>query len=107
MIDKGQSSMWTFIENVVNLGIESVLICDITNIITPASICRMNQEQIEELASESITIQAKREHLRQEVERLAEGFEIIRRERRREMTGRCNCDTQQDTICKSNMRTLI
>ena len=64
----------TFTDNVINLAIESCLVCDIPDILTPTKVDRMSKEQLIELAAESSEVKSLREHLANEIELLEKGL---------------------------------
>lgn len=80
-------SLRTFTDNVTNLAIESCLVCDIPDILTPTKVDRMSKETLSELAAESEDAQSRREHLKGEVEILRQGLEQCRRYKPRAVTG--------------------
>ncbi|KAK7424478.1 hypothetical protein QQX98_000443 [Neonectria punicea] len=57
----------TFTENVINLAIESCLVCDVSTILTPTKVDGMSENELEELAVESPHTQNRRKHLEQEI----------------------------------------
>ncbi|KAH7303632.1 P-loop containing nucleoside triphosphate hydrolase protein [Stachybotrys elegans] len=81
-----ETSLGTFIENVINLAIESCLVCDVASIFTPTLVNSMNEERLIELASESPEVRSKRVQMQKEVQTLTEGFKLVSRERHRPRT---------------------
>ena len=80
-------SLRTFVDNVINLAVESCLVCDIPDILTPSKIDRMSANQLMELAAESEEVQSQRLALQNEVRILREGLRKCQRHRPRELTG--------------------
>lgn len=81
----------TFTENVINLAIESCLICDVSNILTPTRVDGMSEGELEELAAESADTQNRRKHLEEEIEILRHGREGCHLHKPRHITGPCQC----------------
>ncbi|PHH88424.1 hypothetical protein CDD83_7552 [Cordyceps sp. RAO-2017] len=81
-----EMSLRTFTDNVINLAIESCLVYDIPNILTPTKVDRMDEKRLCELAQESEDAQSRRKHLQGEVEILRQGLEQCRRYRPRTVT---------------------
>ncbi|KXX73917.1 Interferon-induced GTP-binding protein Mx3 [Madurella mycetomatis] len=79
-------SLRTFIDNVINLAVESCLVCDIPDILTPRKVDRMSANQLTELAAESDEVQSQRLALQNEVRTLREGLRMCQRHRPREPT---------------------
>ncbi|PNY28910.1 Interferon-induced GTP-binding protein Mx3, partial [Tolypocladium capitatum] len=79
-------SLRTFAENVINLAVESCLICDIPDISTPTKVDRMSKETLSELAAEPEDAQSRREHLQREIEMLCQGLEQCQRYKPRTVT---------------------
>ncbi|KAH6886276.1 P-loop containing nucleoside triphosphate hydrolase protein [Thelonectria olida] len=83
-----ETSRRTFTENVINLAVESCLICDIPNILTPTQVDSMTEKRLKELALEPEDVQSRREHLEKEIEALREGKELCYKYRPRTVTAR-------------------
>ncbi|KAJ3460208.1 hypothetical protein MRS44_011075 [Fusarium solani] len=83
-----EMSRRTFTDNVINLAIESCLVCDIPNILTPTEVNCMSDERLSELADESENTVSQRETLREEVKILSQGLAMCRRYRPRPSTVR-------------------
>ncbi|WAO92148.1 Hypothetical protein NCS54_00964200 [Fusarium falciforme] len=83
-----EMSRRTFTDNVINLAIESCLVCDIPNILTPTEVNCMSDERLSELADESENTVSQRETLREEVKILSQGLALCRRYRPRPSTVR-------------------
>lgn len=79
-------SLRTFTDNVINLAVESCLVCDIDSILTPRKVDCMSEDRLNELASESEEMQAERKALQKEVDILRRGLQKCQRHRPREMT---------------------
>lgn len=77
----------TFIDNVLNLAIESCLVRHIPEILTPKIVDSMNLERLRELAAESETTTARRQILQDELKVLRQGLSQCRRYRPRPVTG--------------------
>ncbi|KAH7139900.1 P-loop containing nucleoside triphosphate hydrolase protein [Dactylonectria estremocensis] len=77
----------TFTDNVINLAIESCLVHDIPDILTPTKVHRMNEARLEELAGESEDSKARRENLKEEIDILRQGLAQCLRYRPRPVTG--------------------
>ncbi|KAF5624515.1 interferon-induced GTP-binding Mx [Fusarium sp. NRRL 52700] len=82
-----ESSRRTFTENVINLAIESCLICDLPNILTPSMVHGMSNERLQELVAESEETICRRKALEAEIEMLRKGLVICRRYQPRPVTG--------------------
>lgn len=80
-------SLSTFTENVVNLAVESCLICDLHTILTPSMVIHMDDGHLQELASESEDVQAERRKLQHEVKNLRKGLKKCQKYRVHEKTG--------------------
>ncbi|KJZ73242.1 hypothetical protein HIM_07439 [Hirsutella minnesotensis 3608] len=76
----------TFTENVLNLVVESCLVRDIPNILTPTEVGLMSAERLNELAAESEDAQSRREQLGTEIDILRQGLEQCRRYKPRLVT---------------------
>lgn len=78
----------TFTDNVINLAIESCLVCHIPDILTPTVVDAMTKEKLQDLAAESGHTTARRQVLQEEVEVLRQGLAQCRRYRPRPLTGK-------------------
>jgi len=76
-----------FIENVINLAVESCLVRDIPAILTPKRVDQMDSETLKELASESEDVHAERTQLQRQVNILREGLRRCQQHKRREHAG--------------------
>ncbi|KAH7109954.1 P-loop containing nucleoside triphosphate hydrolase protein [Dactylonectria macrodidyma] len=76
----------TFTDNVINLAIESCLVRDIPDILTPTKVHRMSEARLEELAGESEDSKARRENLKEEIDILRQGLAQCLRYRPRPVT---------------------
>ena len=72
-------SLTTFAANVINLGVETCLVYRIPAIFTSDEVCKMSVARLEELASESDEVRAKRQTLQDEIQRLTEGLRTCKR----------------------------
>ncbi|KAL2020342.1 hypothetical protein VTK56DRAFT_8570 [Thermocarpiscus australiensis] len=81
-----EMSLRTFVDNVINLAVESCLVCDIPDILTPRKVDRMSANKLTELAAESDEVQSQRLALQNEVRILREGLRRCQRHRPRELT---------------------
>ncbi|KAF5982772.1 GTP-binding protein [Fusarium bulbicola] len=79
-------SLRTFTDNVINLAVESCLVYDIPDILTPTKVDRMSKERLEELAGESDDTSSRRKSLQEEVEILRQGLAQCRRYKPRAVT---------------------
>ncbi|KAK7429809.1 hypothetical protein QQZ08_003654 [Neonectria magnoliae] len=77
----------TFTENIINLAIESCLVCDVSTLLTPTKVDGMSENELEELAVESPHTQNRRKHLEQEIEILRDGREKRQKLKPRHITG--------------------
>ena len=77
----------TFAETVVNLAVESCLVCHIDGILTPSKVNVMEDEEVRELASESPDVTYERELLASQVAKLKDGLKICQRNRPRRAQG--------------------
>ncbi|KAK4237082.1 P-loop containing nucleoside triphosphate hydrolase protein [Achaetomium macrosporum] len=82
-----EMSLRTFIDNVINLAVESCLVRDIPTILTVAKVGGMTPETLEGLASESEEFRNQRDRLQKEVEILTEGLRECQRHERRRLPG--------------------
>ena len=80
-------SLRIFVDNVINLAVESCLVCDLPDILTPRKVDRMSASKLTELAAESDEVQSQRLALQNEVRILREGLRRCQRHRPRELTG--------------------
>lgn len=83
-------SLRTFIDNVINLAVESCLVYDIPAILTPRKVDAMNPDELKELASESEEVEKQRLHLQGEVKILRQGLQKCQKHKTREVTGTSN-----------------
>ncbi|KAK4129909.1 hypothetical protein BT67DRAFT_253357 [Trichocladium antarcticum] len=81
-----QMSLRTFIDNVINLAVESCLVCDVPTILTPRKVDGMSVDRLKELASESAEVEAERQMLREETDALREGLRRCQQHRPRAST---------------------
>lgn len=81
-------SLRTFTDNVINLAVESCLVYDIPDILTPTKVDRMSKERLEELAGESDDTSSRRQSLQEEVKILRQGLAQCRRYKPRAVTRR-------------------
>ncbi|KAF4472476.1 interferon-regulated resistance GTP-binding [Fusarium albosuccineum] len=81
-----EMSRRTFTDNVINLAIESCLVCDVPEILTPTAVDRMSRERLQELAAESEDTTSRRKNLQEEVDILRQGLAQCRRYRPRTIT---------------------
>lgn len=72
----------------VNLAIESCLVQDIPDILSPADIGKMSAKALENLAAEDEITLARRKLLESEVTMLKEGLKECRRYKPRALTGK-------------------
>ncbi|EMT71082.1 Interferon-induced GTP-binding protein Mx [Fusarium odoratissimum] len=79
-------SLRTFTDNVINLAVESCLVYDIPDILTPTTVDRMSKERLEELAGESDDTSSRRKSLQEEVKILRQGLAQCRRYKPRAVT---------------------
>ena len=59
----------------MNLVVENCLISELSEILTPAKVTQMSDENVRELASESEEVQIKRRELEDEIDILRQGLE--------------------------------
>ncbi len=78
----------TFIENVINLAVESCLVYHIPDILTTGKVDRMTAAELKDLASESVDIQIRRKELEAEVKILEEGLRKCQRHKPRPLAGK-------------------
>ncbi|KAF7556976.1 hypothetical protein G7Z17_g1042 [Cylindrodendrum hubeiense] len=74
VIDMMMMSRRTFTDNVVNLAIESCLVCHIPDILTPTKVDRMSDVRLQELAAESAGTISRRQTLKEEIDVLRDGL---------------------------------
>ncbi|KAH6623710.1 P-loop containing nucleoside triphosphate hydrolase protein [Chaetomium tenue] len=79
-----EMSLWTFVDNIISLAIESCLIRDLPTIFTPTKVDGMDTERLQYLASETEDLQRQRQDLQQEVTILREGLRKCQRHRPRQ-----------------------
>lgn len=94
----------TFTETIINLAIESCLVCGIPDILTPAQVDGMSEDRLKELATESEDMTARREILEEEIGILREGLAQCRAKRPRPVTG------EKDSVilaCEANERIVL
>ncbi|MBE3044814.1 hypothetical protein IMZ48_20095 [Candidatus Bathyarchaeota archaeon] len=77
----------TFAETVVNLAVESCLVCHVNGILTPSKVNAMEDAEVRELSSESPEVTYERELLESQVAKLRDGLKICRRHRPRGTQG--------------------
>ncbi|KAF5013286.1 hypothetical protein FDECE_715 [Fusarium decemcellulare] len=81
-----EMSRRTFTDNIINLAVESCLVCDMPEILTPTAVDRMSRERLQELAAESEDTTSRRKNLQEEVDILRQGLAQCRRYRPRTVT---------------------
>ncbi|OAQ67158.1 dynamin family protein [Pochonia chlamydosporia 170] len=81
-----EMSRRTFTDTVINLAIESCLIRNLPDILTPTKVDKMGEERIRELAAEAEDAQARRDQLKEETIVLREGLEQCRKYKPRGVT---------------------
>ncbi|PCD26515.1 hypothetical protein AU210_012938 [Fusarium oxysporum f. sp. radicis-cucumerinum] len=86
MLTYYKMSLRTFTDNVINLAVESCLVYDIPDILTPTKVDRMSKERLEELAGESDDTSSRRKSLQEEVKILRQGLAQCRRYKPRAVT---------------------
>lgn len=79
LTDWSQMCRRTFAENVINLAIESCLISEIPNILTPTLVSRLSDDRVAEMAAESEATQLRRRYLEEDIETLHQGLAEYRR----------------------------
>lgn len=77
----------TLTENVINLAVESCLVCNIPDILTPGKVYTMSEGELKRLAAESEDVQVERAILKDQIEVLKRGLEVCRSSRPREVMG--------------------
>lgn len=77
----------TLTENVINLAVESCLVCNIPDILSPGKVYRMNEDELKRLAAESEEIQVERVILKDQIDVLKRGLNVCRSSRPREVMG--------------------
>lgn len=78
----------TFTDNIINLVVESCLIRDLPDILTPTQVDKMEEQKIRELAAEGEDDQIHRDQLQEESKVLREGLEQCRKFKPRSVTGK-------------------
>ncbi|KAL2127419.1 hypothetical protein VTI74DRAFT_10762 [Chaetomium olivicolor] len=81
-----EMSLRTFVDNVINLAVESCLVRDIPTILTPRKVNAMSIERLTELAAESEEVQNQRLIFQKEVRILRDGLSMCQRYKPRELT---------------------
>lgn len=76
--DPGQACRRTFMENVINLAIESCLMSDIPTIFTPTLVNSMSSERVAELAIEPDAVKSQRRYLEEDIRILEQGLSKYR-----------------------------
>jgi hypothetical protein len=79
-----EMSLKTYVDNIINLAIESCLVHDLTTILTPTKVDGMDSERLQYLVSETEDLQRQRQDLQQEVTILREGLRKCQRHRPRQ-----------------------
>ncbi|KAH6893128.1 P-loop containing nucleoside triphosphate hydrolase protein [Thelonectria olida] len=102
-----EMSRRTFTDNVINLAIESCLVCDIPDILTPTEVDGMSEERLEELAAESTDTTSRRKNLDEEVGILREGLAQCRRYRPRTVTSESAAHSGRQITDSWNSSTVI
>ena len=74
-----QTAIRAFSENVIHLAVESCLLRDIPEILSPSMVPGMSDERLTELASESDEIVALRAYLETDICKLTEGLKTCQR----------------------------
>ncbi|KAH7493925.1 hypothetical protein FOMA001_g36 [Fusarium oxysporum f. sp. matthiolae] len=87
MLTYYEMSRRTFTDNVINLAIESCLVCSIPDILTPTQVDGMDKERLKELAAEPVETTSRRNLLRAEVKVLQNGLDKCRKHKPRPVTG--------------------
>ncbi|OHE96944.1 dynamin family protein [Colletotrichum orchidophilum] len=72
-------SLRTFTDNLINLAIETCLIRDLPNILTPRDVSSMSDARLAELAAESEEVRQYRVQLQEDITMLKKGLEQCRR----------------------------
>ncbi|KAH8736359.1 P-loop containing nucleoside triphosphate hydrolase protein [Ilyonectria robusta] len=78
----------TFTDNVVNLAIESCLVCHIPDILTPTTVDRMSDARLHDLAAESPDTISRRQTLKEEIDILRDGLARCQSRKPRAITGK-------------------
>ncbi|KAG7283969.1 hypothetical protein NEMBOFW57_010327 [Staphylotrichum longicolle] len=86
MLAHYQMSMRTFIDNVINLAIESCLLRHIPSILTPRKVGETSTDSVNKWATESQDIREKRQKLQKEVNVLQEALLVCNAHKPRELT---------------------
>ena len=79
-------SLRTFTDNIINLAVESCLICHLPSILTPVDVDAMPEEKLSELAGEPEDAKSRRKQLQEEMEALRHGLAKCRQYRPRAVT---------------------
>lgn len=77
----------TFTDNVINLAIESCLVCSIPEILTPTKVDGMSDTELEDLAAERIETTSRRNLLDTEIKILQDGLATCRKHKPRIANG--------------------
>jgi hypothetical protein len=80
-------SLRTFVDNVINLAVESCLVRDIPDVLTPRKVGEMNSDRLKQLASESEELQERRQTLQEQVDILRDALRVCNKLKPREPTG--------------------
>ncbi|RFN55174.1 hypothetical protein FIE12Z_427 [Fusarium flagelliforme] len=83
MLTYYEMSRRTFTDNVVNLAIESCLVCSIPEILTPTKVDGMSDTELEDLAAERIETTSRRHLLDTEIKILQDGLTTCRKHKPR------------------------
>lgn len=76
----------TFIDNVINLAVESCLVSDIPNILAPTKVNGMSPERLIKLAAETEEVQSERQLLEEQANLLREALSKCQQHKHRELT---------------------
>lgn len=79
-----QTSLKTFVDNIIILAIENCLICELPSILEPNKVNGMTDDQIKELVAESDEVIEERSRVQKALTSLNEGLKACRRHRIRE-----------------------
>lgn len=80
-------SLRTFIDNVINLAVESCFVSEIPSILTPSKVSDISAEKLKELASEPEDAEAERQMLQREIDVLKTALRECRQHKPRELGG--------------------
>ncbi|KAL4724295.1 hypothetical protein ACLX1H_008908 [Fusarium chlamydosporum] len=83
MLTYYEMSRRTFTDNVINLAIESCLVCSIPEILTPTKVDGMSDTELEDLAAERIETTSRRNLLDTEIKILQDGLATCRKHKPR------------------------